>query len=47
MNEVKLCCPGCRRNVEALVPIANTQRCEDCAAIAELNGVYFDKAPMN
>lgn len=47
MREIKIMCPGCKRLVEALFPIANTRRCEDCTQIAERNGIQFDKAALN
>lgn len=47
MLEMKMPCPSCKRLVEILYPIANVRRCEDCAKIAERNGIQFDKAMLN
>lgn len=40
-------CPGCKRKVDFLIPLHDSQRCEDCLSVLNERKKQFDKAGLN
>lgn len=47
MREIKIRCPGCFREVVAILEVEGIQRCDDCVSIAEDRDAQFQNSGLN